>query len=138
MIDDLIKDLKRDEGWRPSAYKDSLGFLTIGYGFLIDDRKGGELPVDVAEHWLAYAVTRRWNALVSKIPWILEQPEDVQRAIGNMSYQLGVDGVLKFQHMLEALQDGDRARAADEALDSKWHTQTPQRAKRVASLIRGY
>ena len=39
----LIKDLKRDEGWVPHAYKDSLGFWTIGYGFLIDEKRGGEL-----------------------------------------------------------------------------------------------
>ena len=68
MIDALIEDLKSDEGWRPSAYSDSLGYLTIGYGFLIDERKGGEVPREIAEQWLVYAATQRWNALVNIYP----------------------------------------------------------------------
>ena len=137
MIDELITDLKSDEGFVPHAYQDHLGYWTIGYGFLIDKNKGGELPLDVAEHWLTYAVTKRWNALVQKLPWLLDQPESVQRALANMAYQLGVDGTLKFKHMLEALKEGNRELAADHALDSTWATQTPERAQRVAALIRG-
>ena len=137
MIDALIEDLKSDEGWRPSAYSDSLGYLTIGYGFLIDERKGGELPVEIAEQWLVYAATQRWNALVNIYPWLIDQPEQVQRAVANMAYQLGVNGVGNFTKMLNALESGDRETAAIEALDSKWSTQTPERAERVANMIGG-
>lgn len=137
MIDDLRQDLKSDEGWRPFAYQDHLGFWTIGYGFLIDQRRGGEIPMPIAEAWLTYAVTERWNQFVSKFPWLDDQPEAVQRALGNMAYQLGVGGVSNFKNMLKALQAGDRAGAAAAALDSRWATQTPKRARRVAALIRG-
>lgn len=57
--------------------------------------------------------------------------------MANMAYQLGVSGVLRFRKMLEALRAGDREKAAEEALDSAWATQTPERAQRVARLIRG-
>ena len=137
MIDDLLNDLKFDEGWRPYAYQDHLEFWTIGYGFLIDERRGGELPKPVADMWLMYAATQRWNQLVSKIPWVLEQPENVQRALGNMSYQLGVNGVLNFKYMLAALQRADWNGAAEHALNSRWASQTPKRAQRIADLIRG-
>ena len=137
MIDDLIVDLKNDEGWEPSAYKDSLGYLTIGYGFLIDDRKGGEIPRHIAEDWLRYAAMIRWNTLVSAKPWLNDQPEDVQRAVANMAYQLGVNGVLNFKKMIAQLEVGNRDMAALEALDSKWAGQTPNRAKRVTDLMRG-
>lgn len=40
----IKKQLIRDEGNVPYAYSDSLGYLTIGVGFLIDKRKGGRLP----------------------------------------------------------------------------------------------
>ena len=137
MIDELIEDLKQDEGWSPSAYKDHLGFLTIGYGFLIDERRGGEVPKPIAEAWLTFAASIRWNQLVDIHPWMQDQHEDVQRALGNMAYQLGVAGVGKFRNMLAALQEGDREEAAVHALDSTWSDQTPARANRVATLIRG-
>lgn len=137
MIDDLVDDLKTDEGWEPSAYKDHLGYLTIGWGFLIDDRKNGEIPVEIAEQWLLHAAMVRWNSLIENHPWMLDQPEDVQRALGNMAYQLGVGGVGNFKNMLNALHAGDRSLAATEALDSRWAVQTPERAKRVTDLMRG-
>ena len=137
MIDALIEDLKNDEGWRPSAYSDSLGYLTIGYGFLIDERKAGTLPLEIAEQWLIQAATQRWNSLVNIYPWLNDQPEQVQRAVANMAYQLGVNGVGNFTKMLNALESGDRETAAIEALDSKWAIQTPERAERVANMIGG-
>ena len=133
----LIEDLRLDEGWRASAYHDHLGFVTIGYGFLVDERRGGELPKPIAEQWLQYAVAERWRQLINLVPWIEDQPADVQRALGNMAYQLGVGGVIGFRRMLAALRRGDRALAAREALDSRWASQTPARTQRVADLIRG-
>ncbi len=137
MIDELLYDLKQDEGWKPYAYKDSEGYWTIGYGFLIDEAKGGELPKEIGEAWLKLAAETRWNHLIREIPWITDQPDDVQRALGSMAYQMGVEGVLRFKNMLAALQENDRQKASEEALDSRWSKQTPNRAKRVSDLIRG-
>ena len=36
-----VEQLKRHEGLRLHAYADSLGYTTIGYGRMIDKRKGG-------------------------------------------------------------------------------------------------
>jgi len=137
MIDELTNDLKTDEGWEASVYQDHLGYWTLGWGFLVDERKGGEIPVSIAEQWLTYAVTKRWNALVDRHPWMSDQPEEVQRALGNMVYQMGVGGVSNFKNMLNALQSDDRELAATEALDSRWAIQTPERANRVTDLMRG-
>ena len=137
MIDELIDDLKSDEGWSPFAYQDHLGYWTIGYGFLVDAEKGVGLPEHIAEGWLRFAAESRYDELIDRAPWIEAQPEDVQRALGNLCYQIGVGGVLKFKKMLAALQAGDRQKAADEGLDSTWAKQTPARAKRVTDLIRG-
>jgi lysozyme len=113
------------------------GWLTIGYGFLIDSRKGVGLPRPVAEFWLRYAVNERVEELQRRWPAFKDQPEAVQLALANMAYQMGVSGVLKFSDMLAALERGERAAAATHALQSIWATQTPKRAKRVAALIRG-
>ena len=137
MIDELVDDLKRDEGYVPYAYQDHLGYWTIGYGFLVDKDKGGQIPKSIAESWLMLAINDRWNALVSRKPEVLDYPEDVQRALGNMAYQLGVNGLLRFKKMFAALDAGDRVLAAQEAWDSTWAKQTPERARRVTRLIRG-
>lgn len=135
--DALLDALRSDEGWRPFAYSDSENFLTIGYGFLIDARKGVGLPRPVAEFWLRYAVNERLAELQRLWPTFANQPTDVKLAIGNMAYQLGPAGVLKFKRMLAALEAGDRQTAAEEALESTWAKQTPARAARVAAQIRG-
>lgn len=137
MLDELISDLKADEGWRAHAYQDSLGYQTIGFGFLIDERRGGGLPLEIGEKWLRFLVADVWADLTSREPWIMGEHPDVQRALANMAYQMGVSGVLGFKNMLAALRSGDRERAAQEALESRWARQTPERAQRVAGLIRG-
>ena len=138
MITQLVaKDLKQDEGWVPHAYQDPMGFWTIGYGFMVDEKRGGRIPRHIANIWLEWEIEQRWHRLTDAEPWLEDQPEDVQRALANMAYQLGVSGVLRFRKMLQALRDGDRLLAAIHALDSVWATQTPERAQRIAAMIRG-
>lgn len=137
MIDQLIEDLKRDEGFRPEPYQCSEKFWTIGYGSLIDSRRKHLMPPHVAEAWLEHDVLARVAELEARFWWLSSAHPNVRRALGNMAYQLGVDGVANFKNMMTALSNGDRKAAAAHALDSKWAGQTPVRAKRVAALIRG-
>lgn len=136
-LQQIREDLERDEGWVPHVYEDHLGFQTIGYGFLVDPRRGGGLPKHIADRWMDHLLVQIGNALDARIPWWRRQPEGVQRALVNMAYQLGVNGLLNFRKMLAALERGDRAEAARQALDSRWARQTPNRANRVAAWIRG-
>lgn len=137
MIDELLADLERDEGFVPHAYQDSLGFWTIGFGTLIDERRGGGISREFAHMLLERGAVRRWNDLCREKPFLVMLPEHVQRAVANMAYQLGVGGVLGFKNMLAALERFDFHTASREALASKWATQTPPRAERVAALMRG-
>lgn len=148
MLDRLVEDLKKDEGFRASVYDDAtgkpiipgttvIGFPTIGYGSMVSADRGGKIPERIAEEWLHYVAMNHWCELTAKHTWLLEQPEEVQRALGNMAYQLGAVGLCKFKLMLAALAIGDRKLAANEALNSTWARQTPERAQRVAALIRG-
>lgn len=137
MIKDVVADLKADEGFVPHVYDDHLGYATLGYGFLVDKEKGGRIPAEVAEFWLLYEVEHRWGDLLDRLPWLEGQPEEVQRALLNMAYQMGINGVCNFRRMLAALKAGRRAEAAMEALNSTWARQTPGRARRVAGRIRG-
>jgi lysozyme len=142
--DALIALVKDDEGWLPYGYDDRTskpvecsGWLTIGYGFLIDARKGVGLPRPVAEFWLRYAVNERLDELRKRWPAFDRMHADVQLAVASMAYQMGVSGVLQFKHMLASLERDERTQAASDALQSVWATQTPRRARKIAGLIRG-
>jgi len=131
----LKKQLLRDEGVVKHAYRDHLGYLTIGVGFLIDERRGGAMPDAVIDFWLDYEIDQRRNALKSILPFFNALDEVRQDALVNMAYQLGVNGLLGFNRTLHYLQRGDYELAAKEALDSNWAKQTPERAARIAKQI---
>ena len=56
-------------------------------------------------------------------------------ALLDMSFQLGIHGVLQFKKMLGAMGVGNWKEAAEQCLDSKYAKQTPTRAKRIARTI---
>lgn len=146
VTDEIIADLKSDEGFVPFAYDDKTGqpvecsgWVTAGYGFVIDARKKIGIPRPVAEFWLRYALNERLDSFRKYWPAYDKQPTQVQRALGSMVYQLGPDGVLNFPRMLTALAQGDRETAAMHALDSLWaKEQSPNRARRIANMLRGH
>ena len=133
---ELRNQIKRHEGCVLHAYQDHLGFWTIGYGRLIDERRGGGISQAEAEQLLSNDIARVIGSLEHSAPSLHTLREGVQHALVNMAYQMGVDGLMRFSRMWQALDQGDFESAADEALDSRWAEQTPRRAKEVAGMIR--
>lgn len=134
-MDNLQKQLMRDEGFEPHAYTDSLGFLTIGCGRLIDSRRGGGISKDEAMYLLNNDIANRVDALRYHIPWINDLDEARAGVLINMAFQLGVYGLLGFKNALAYVEDGDYVGAAYEMLDSRWARQTPERAARLAKQM---
>jgi len=120
----------------PHEYKDTLGFSTIGYGRLIDKRKGGGITEAEADYLLGNDVERVWDQLKKALPWIIDQPEGVQQALSMMAFQMGVKAVTGFSTTLRLIKAGSYAAAADSAMQSLWARQTPNRARKVTDLIR--
>ena len=130
-MEDLKSDLIADEGVRLKPYLCPAGKTTIGVGRNLDD-----VGITEAEAMtlLDDDVARVTAQLAKALPWL--QGNNVQRAVGNMTFQMGLGGVLKFKKMLAALQVKDYTTARREALNSAWARQTPQRAKRVTDLMK--
>lgn len=139
MIDLLrVKEmLKKHEGFRNEAYYDSLGYLTIGVGRLIDRRKGGRLSDDEVEYLLDNDVERAYADARSRIGCFDRLSAVQQEALVNMCFQMGIKKLLEFKKMLAALEAGDWQRARIEALDSLWARQTPGRALEVIGILTG-
>jgi lysozyme len=134
-LERVISGLKSDEGFKACGYLDSEGFLTVGYGTLIDEKKGGGITQDEAEMLLRNRLATRLSRLDYLRPGWRSMKGRVPDAIANMAYQIGPDGLHGFNKMWNALADGDFKAAAAEALDSKWAMQTPNRAARIAAMM---
>lgn len=132
----LLADLRRDEGVIPHAYADSLGFLTIGVGRLIDERKGGRLSEAEIDYLLANDIERFKSELDDKLPWWRELDPVRQRVIVNMAFNLGVAGLLTFKSTLAAVKAHKWDQAAAGMSASKWAKQVGVRATRLATQMR--
>jgi lysozyme len=135
MRTELVRQLKGDEGVIPHAYQDHLGFWTIGVGRLIDKRKGGGLRPDEITYLLNNDVDDRINELTRRLPWFQDLDDARKGVLLNMSFQMGVDGLLGFKNTLRMVEQGDYSGAAAGMLNSKWATQTPKRAARLSKQM---
>ena len=130
------EELKLDEGYKLKAYKDTLGNWTIGVGRLVDDRKpGAGLRPKEMDYLLTNDVEDRVQALTTRLPWFIQLDEARQGVLLNMSFQLGVDGLLGFKNTLELVRTGKYIEAANAMLQSKWAGQTPERAERLSKQM---
>ena len=132
---DLKQQLIRDEGVVNHAYADSLGFLTIGVGRLIDKRRGGGLSPEEVEFLLTNDITVMSAAVLKTLPWSSKLSEPRLAVLINMAFQLGIGGLLEFKRTLGSIEDGQFAEAAAEMLESKWAQQTSTRAHRLATQM---
>jgi lysozyme len=135
MTDKLVSQLRRDEGEVLHAYQDHLGYWTIGVGILIDQRRGGGLLPEESEFILQNRVRQRREAVAKSLPWFSQLDDARQGVLLNMSFQLGVAGLLAFKNTLEHVRLGQYSKAAELMLQSKWASQTPARASRLAKQM---
>lgn len=135
MSDLATEIIAREEGFRPYAYQDSLGYWTIGYGLMIDKRRGGGITRPEAEFLLRGRIDAIEAQIIDHLPWV-SSLDEVRRAILiSMAYQMGVWGLLGFQTTLRYIYDGLYTEAAGAMRLSKWYAQTPERAERMAKAM---
>jgi len=117
--DDLRDQLKRHEGWVSTAYQDHLGYLTIGYGRLIDKNRNGGISLQEGEMLLQNDIDKVVEELNNRIDWFHRLPPRKKQALSNMAFQLGVNGLFNFRRMLNAVRNRQWSPARIDALDYK-------------------
>jgi lysozyme len=147
-IEKFIDDVKRNEGYMRLPYIDYLSAkkedrtfinefntkvdgwnLTAGYGTLL------EFGEKKAEQLLVLELINKTEKIKKSFgfgDWD-KLKKSAKLGLLEMSYQLGVSGVMKFKNTIKCLKSGDYENAYREALDSTWAKQTPSRAERVAA-----
>jgi len=127
--------IKQHEGFRNKLYIDTVEKYSIGFGRNLTDRG---ISREEAEFMLANDILMCKKELHA-FNWYYGHPPNVQDALVNMCYNIGLPRLLGFKKMIAALTEHDYTKAAIEALDSKWATQVHGRANDIAVMIReGY
>ena len=134
---DAIKaHLEREEGRVEYAYRDSLGFLTIGVGRLIDKRKGGKLSDAEIDLLLANDIKAKMKAIEDWPAWAAVKDDPARAtALLSMAFQLGPAGLAEFKNSLALIAGKQWSAAAANLRASLWAKQTPNRAARVTQMI---
>lgn len=118
----LIERIIEHEGIRKSVYKDSLGYDTIGIGFLCDARKNAGLSVDECMLILNSRIANLERQLIVN-SWFTKQDLVRKGVLVELAYNLGVAGLKRFKKFLTAMDAREYDVAVDELIDSKWSTQ---------------
>lgn len=129
----LRRLLEVHEGRRRYPYLDTVGKLTIGVGFNLDDEGLYEEEIDfILDNRIAKAVEEAERGL----PEFKDLSAIRKVVVLDMLFNLGLPRLRGFKRMWAAISRKDYDEAAVEMLDSKWHRQVGQRAKRLAQMMR--
>ena len=129
----LRETITRHEGSRLQMYQDSLGIWTIGVGHNIQEK--GISP-KVMELMLDEDLEEAISELKRSVSFFSKMPQQVQEALVNLSFNMGIPRLMQFKKTLALLREGDFESAADELLDSRYAEQVGQRALEIADMIR--
>jgi lysozyme len=124
--------IKQDEGLKLETYVDTTGHLTVGWGRNLQNG----IRLDEAELMFQNDLAQTVNELLQQ-PWYGSLPHNVQNALINMNFNLGIHKLLEFKEMIAALENKNYRAAAQAALNSLWAKQVPNRAKEIAVMIGG-
>ena len=142
-MEKLQEELENDEGVKYEIYNDHLGYPTFGIGHLIldsDPEYGSDTGTEVSEDRVKEAFASDVVGVVSDCetlyPDFEELPEDAQRIIANMMFNMGRPRLSKFKGMKRGVDAQDWNMAADEMVDSSWYKQVTNRADRLVERMR--
>lgn len=145
--------IERHEGRREKAYKDSVGKLTIGVGWNLDDPdsdviashfdldladlKSGKsgLNDDQITQVRDYQINEAILAAKRIFPNFDTMPENPQAVIVDMIFNLGETRFSKFVSTIGQLKSGNWKQAAIDAKASLWAKQAPARAAEDIALL---
>ena len=132
-INRLTDQLRFHEGVEHKVYKDHLGIETIGVGRNLVDRGLSDHEINIL---LANDINICTEELDKKMPWWKDLDEVRQRCIVDLVFNLGMPRFSQFVKTIGHIKNGAWEEASDELLDSNYARQVPNRAKRIATMLR--
>ena len=134
----LIKRIKKNEGFSSTPYKDQLGFLTIGYGHLILSNEKYLIETKQNKAELEKLFIQDFNNAVKDYKKHLKKNtsnKKEEELLIEMVFQIGPIGVLKFKNLLSNMRKKNKHLVCFEMMKSLWYNQTPKRVKELIKVF---
>ena len=142
-LNKLAEEIKADEGVIYEIYNDHLGYKTCGVGHLCratDPENNLEVGDPVSIERVNELFSEDLDITIEECRKLYEYfddlPEEVQRIICNMMFNMGRPRLSQFKKMYEAVMDANWIEAAIQMEDSLWARQVPNRAERLCARMR--
>ena len=142
-IEKLREEIEYDEGSVNEIYLDHLGLATFGIGHLVrkeDPEYGWEVGTPVDADRCVEAFNTDIETVLSDCKLLYSDfddlPEEAQRIIANMMFNMGRPRLSKFKGMKRGVDARDWMTAAAEMVDSRWYRQVTNRADRLVTRMR--
>ena len=131
----LIACLKLHEGCERFAYTDSLGYVTVSIGRCIDRRKGKGISPEEQIYLLKNDI-EDCKFDLERYSWYTMQDDVRKGVLIEMTFNVGISGLLRFVTFIELMQKKDYVNAAKDLLSTKWAKQVGElRANNIAYRI---
>ena len=142
-IDELRQEIQNDEGRVNSVYLDHLNLPTVGIGHLIkesDPEHGLPVGTVIDDERVNELFDQDIKVTLSECEQLYgnfnDLPEEVQKILANMMFNLGRPRLSKFRKLCKAVADRDWQECAVQMEDSRWHKQVTNRANRLISRMK--
>jgi len=144
LIDVIKEDLVKHEGYVTEIYLCSENYPTFGIGHMVtenDMEHTWPVGTPVTDERILQVFHDDCNAACVDASALFlnfsSHPEDVQRVLVNMAFNLGRSRLGKFKNLITAVNEGNYSKAADEMVDSKWYRQVKRRGEELVEIMRG-
>ena len=131
---ELVDQIKRQEGLRLTAYVDTLGNRSIGYGHT-PAFPGQMITEAEAEALLMQDLNAAQTYLLTALPWCSSLAVPRYCVLWNMTFNMGIAHLLEFRLMLAAVRNANYSEAAKQMLNSLWASQVKERAVELAEQM---
>ena len=131
---ELVDQIKRQEGLRLEAYQDTLGNWSVGYGHT-PAFPGQTITEAEADSLLMQDLAAAQTDLLTAIPWCSSLSVPRYCVLWNMCFNMGIGHLLEFRLMLEAVRNANYPEAARQMLNSLWASQVKERGVELAEQM---
>jgi len=143
-METLEQQLQRQEATRYSPYDDATGYplrigytikgnVTIGIGWNLS---GVPLPQSVVDLMFTISLQKVDDDLELHLSWVFTL-DDIRRDVfRNLCFNMGINKLLGFPHMLAAAQAGDWDEASNELKNSEWYTEVGERGVELVAQLK--
>lgn len=135
----LLEDVKEAEGCRLVAYKDSLGYWTIGYGHFLDqsvDWTDHEITQETADSLLSQDLGQAQSEAKGLPEWPALDTDCRQNAVTELVFNMGLSKWKGFVNTRRSIEQSDWHGAYSGLLDSLWASQVGKaRSTRLANYL---